>query len=325
MDLFLFPAEIRLKIYSELLAHDECLVVMAGKRGRVRPYLFVLNCQLYPEILCTSKRVHSEAISPLYSDNSFRFSEPYSTAKPPATVTSDVFLEHIGPRAASLLRYVYTRFPTPPHAQDYQLKQTALVGLCLDNLNILLQASPGITTLDLALPSKIKDLGLRDTPFFGETLDMIEEKLGSFKSLQQVKIELRLLEWESAKHSDDGEEEVVVTGDSYNSDGSSSSGSSGSSDEGSTRWKAHRDSLMRQLRSRGWAVHVTKVPRVWTTSDGMWFTDKAGYIMHMRDLWENEMEQRSWEWQGRGRDIECARGTQEYAYRMGWADDGGPA
>lgn len=66
MDFFAFPVEIRLKIYSELLAHREIIKFPAKFRDALSARLCTEGINLCPALLRASKQVFSEAISLLY-------------------------------------------------------------------------------------------------------------------------------------------------------------------------------------------------------------------------------------------------------------------
>jgi hypothetical protein len=73
MKFFDFPTEIRLKVYSELLVHQEPIEFVA-EYGPLDPCL--IRCEgdgLCPAILRVNKKAHSEASPLLYSNNRFEF------------------------------------------------------------------------------------------------------------------------------------------------------------------------------------------------------------------------------------------------------------
>lgn len=288
MGLFALPVEIRLQIYSELLVHREPIDFLETFRGGSSVF-----CQewiyLCPALLRVNKQVYGEAISLLYSDNCFRFSDEGegSTRFDP---TIDIFVRQIGARA-NLLRHVCTDFPTtsrqrqPPWIRSLSSDQSddsERQGRDLDNLDLLQDAFSGITTLELSLPSEYAYYVLGDSPAFTKSLDLIQTRLEAFPSLRDVKVDVILYDWESDEESSDGttDPEEEERDNPYND-----------------QRKTLRNSL-RQLCSRGWAVNVSKIPPVEETwsSPG----DMVEYMYDNEDELPNYM-------------------------RADYADDGGPA
>ena len=91
-------------------------------------------------------------------------------------------------------------------------------------------------------------------------------------------------------------------------------------------WRTHRESL-KQLCSRGWAVHITKVPLKKET----WFSPDGGVEFDNEDDYDDYMI----EWNRHELRLEREREDEEWAdyyhqrqqewYSRGYADDGGPA
>ncbi|KAK0612390.1 hypothetical protein B0T17DRAFT_648472 [Bombardia bombarda] len=144
--------------------------------------------------------------------------------------------------------------------------------------NLLRDACPGITTLE---PSLRADFVLRNSPVFTESLDLIDTRLEAFQSLREVRVDVKLSDWDSDEESDDGTEDPEGGEQEYPRD---------------DRWKIHRDSLTRQLCNRGWAVNITKVPRVkevWISPNDMFeFDNEDDYNDYMTewDRLERERE-----------------------------------
>jgi hypothetical protein len=287
MDLFAFPVEIRLKIYSELLIHLGPIKFSERFWGDLSSRLRPEGIDLCPTLLRASKQVYNEAIPLLYSDNRFRFSDLRHTS-------IAAFIRQIGAQA-SLLRHVCIDFPTPPLAEDYG-HDSGLQENSLENLDLLRDACPRITTLELSLPSEHADFVLLDSSVFTELLNLIHAQLEAFLSLQEVKVDVKLIGWDSDEESDDGKADLE---------------DEKQEEIGDDRWKIYRDSL-RQLCSRGWAVNITKVPPLKEASispDDMF--DEAE--------WRLEQEREDEEWAG------YYRQRQLEGYSWGYADDGGPA
>jgi hypothetical protein len=129
-------------------------------------------------------------------------------------------------------------------------------------------------------------------------------RLEAFQSLREVRIDVKLLNWDLHVESDDGAED--------------------SEDDERARddcWNTHRDSL-RQLYSRGWAVNITKVPpvkEVWISPDDRFeFDNEDDYNDYMTE-WNRLDQEQDEEW------AEYYRQRPVEGYEMGYADDGGPA
>ncbi|KAH8744448.1 hypothetical protein F5883DRAFT_439922 [Diaporthe sp. PMI_573] len=305
MDLFAFPIEIRLKIYSELLVHCGPIYFPATFGGGLSSWLCPEGIDLCPALLRASKQVYGEAVSLLYSDNCFRFSLDAASTQCHTTIA--VFVRQIGAQA-SLLRHVCIGFPTAPLVEDYG-HGSELQEVRLNNLDLLRYACPGITTLELSLRA---DFVLRNSPVFTESLDLIDTRLESFQSLREVRVDVKLLDWDSDEESDDGTEDPE---------------GGEQEDPRVDRWKIHRDSVTRQLCNRGWAVNITKVPRVkevWVSPDDMFeFDNEDDYNDYMIE-W-NRREDRLEREREEEESAEYYREKQLEGYRRGYADDGGPA
>jgi len=72
MNLFAFPVEMRLKIYSELLVHRRPINFSVPFGGDLSSRLCPERVDLCPTLLRAGKQVYGEAISLLYSNNCFR-------------------------------------------------------------------------------------------------------------------------------------------------------------------------------------------------------------------------------------------------------------
>jgi hypothetical protein len=110
------PAEIRIKIYEELLVLSEPITLemirkpsWAFFRDLTASKLHTSRLSsLYPALLLSNKSAHSEASPVLYSRYRFRLQDlPDGTH---VTILAS-FLDQIGRRNASFLRYIYIPFP----------------------------------------------------------------------------------------------------------------------------------------------------------------------------------------------------------------------
>jgi hypothetical protein len=288
MDIFAFPPEIRLRIYSELLVHRGPINFLARFWGDLSSRLCPEGIDLCPTLLYVNKQVYREAISLLYSDNCFRFSD-LDAASTQYYTTIAAFVQQIGVQAGRL-RHVCIPFPPTPLEEDYSGLQKERFA----DLDLLRDACPGITTLELSLPSDRADIVLRDSSVFTELLGLIHTRLEAFQSLREVRVDVKLLGWDLDEKSDDGAE------DPENDE------QEGPRDD---PWKTHRDSL-EQLFSRGWAVNISKVPPVMEDNED----DYDAYIE-----WNRLEREEDEEWE------EYYRERQLEGYRRGYADDGGPA
>jgi hypothetical protein len=279
MDLFTFPIEIRLKIYSELLVHHGPIDFSVPFWGNLSSRLCPKGTGIYPTLLRASKQVYGEAISLLYSDNCFRLTDPdaASTRRPTAI---PAFVRQIGAQAR-LLRHVCIDFPTvrltedPEH--DYEPQEENF-----DILDLIRETCPGITTLELLLPSERADFVLRDLSVFTELLDLLQTRLEAFQSLQEVRVDVKLLGWDSDEQSDD------VADDSEDVE---------LEDPRDNRWKTRRDSL-RELCSRGWAVDIIKIPlekEIWTSPDDSFEFDNEDDYNNYMSAWNRLKQVREYE------------------------------
>ncbi|KAL8408664.1 hypothetical protein RB594_007204 [Gaeumannomyces avenae] len=174
MSFFALPPEIRSMIYHDLLVHNGHITIVAVDRSLRQssepPILFVENpIRLHPAILGTSKQVHAEAISTLYSRNSFRFA-PLEPSYDRGVDSVPAFLQRIGTQAAGSIRRVCIDFPTDSN---------------LDRLDRLL----------------VDELGNHDNSHFAEHLDLIEARVAGTPSLKCVKIHIRLVSRQRDAHS----------------------------------------------------------------------------------------------------------------------------
>lgn len=303
MDLFAFPIEIRLKIYSHLLTHDGPITLLATFCDDMSSRLCPEGIDFCPSLLCASKQVYSEAISLLYANNCFRFSD-MDSAPTRYHMTIAAVLRQVGAQA-SLLRHVCIGFPTVPLAEDYK-HDPKLLEHGLYSLDLLRDACPSITTLELSLPSERAEFVLHSS-IFTELLDLIRTRLEAFQLLREVKVGLELLGQSPDERTIDGAEDAENGEKKESCD---------------DQWKSHRDSLW-QLRSRGWAVNIAEmspVKEVWVSPDDMIeFDNEDDYDEYMIEWYGREQERE---------DDELAdyyRQRQLESYRMGYADDGGPA
>ncbi|XWW94492.1 hypothetical protein V2A60_002435 [Cordyceps javanica] len=291
MDIFAFPTEIRLRIYSELLVCRgtiECPVKLwDDSSARLCPE----GIKLYPALLCTSRQVYNEAISLLYADNNFQF-PGLDTASTRCNRSIAAFVQQIGARA-SLIRHICVEFPATPLA-DERRHDHGLQNERFHDLDLLRDACPNIATLELLLPLERAEIVLHSS-IFTELLDLIHARLKAFRSLQEVKVDIEVLTEDSDDESNNGVEDR----ENDEREGTCNNGC-----------KTDREPL-RQLYRRGWAVNITEVPTIEFDHED----DNNDMIeWHRR---EQQREEEEWDSYYRQRQVE--------SYRMDYADDGGPA
>ncbi len=301
MDFFAFPVEIRLKIYSELLVCRGINKFPAQPWDALSARLCPEGINLCPALLCASKQVFSEAISFLYEENCFQISalDAVSTqCNRPITA----FVQQIGAQA-SLIRHVCVGFPTAPLAED---SRHDYGNERLDDLDLLRDACPNIATLELLLPLERAEYILRSSTFT-ELLDLIQARLEAFRSLQGVKVDIEVFSYDSDEESNNGVEDH----ENDEREGTRNNG-----------FKTDRDPL-RQLHRHGWAVNITKVPpmrEVWTSpNDMIEFDNEDDYDDYMIEWHRREQQREDQELD------DYYHQRQVESYRMGYADDGGPA
>ena len=220
MELFAFPIEVRLQIYSDLLVYPESVDPLSAD-WRCD---WLSHGALCPAILRTSKRVYGEAVGVLYSSNHFEFLQG-DQPRTAFTASWRLFLERIG-TGAGFIRRVTIDFPAPL-IEGYG-NEEALQKIRFDNLDLLRDGCPGITELKLLLLLR----SLTEIPPAG-ALDLISTRLEALPSLRKVLV--RVLRWEPHSYGSDDE-------------------SGGPGNDQPQRDASEYDSLKTRLRARGWAV-----------------------------------------------------------------------
>ncbi|KAF6512777.1 hypothetical protein HZS61_007583 [Fusarium oxysporum f. sp. conglutinans] len=291
MDLFAFPVEVRLKIYSQLLLVHPALINLE-KREYPSPARLRLeeSIDLCPALLRISKQVYDEAVPLLYSDNCFHFPEEDEAKTGYATGTTlALFLGQIG-LLAKLVHHVCITLPNRSTLLDTQLDEDYL-----KDLDLLRDACVSITTLELSLPFT------SGFPVSTTSLDLIDMRLKALPLLQDVIVNVRWYGGESVEASDDESENLGGVDD----------------------WNHPDGCLTAKLRERRWTVQITKVPpvkEVWTDPDDMIeFDNEDDYHYYMSNVWSR----REWE-QEQEEETEYYYQRQLAGYDMGYADDGGP-
>ena len=311
MDLMSLATEIRLAIYADLLIQPDGPINFQEnydqpRSVRLRPT--EATADLCPAILRVSKQVHAEAISILYSKNCFRFSDLASVDDSTTCHPLAAFLDEIGVRNASLLRHVCVSLLRNDWFRELQLHD-------LDVLRDHPSTRLGITMFELSL-SLTLELGdlpeASDSPVSSKSLDLVGERLGSFPSLREVKIDLRLLGWDESDVDDgksDRDDRVIPLGQEQEQQEQAQEYGEPLGRHSKTR----KEVLVKQMGDRGWVTKVTETPlhvSTWGDAEPWWEPEDYDDYMNERD--EEELSdyyrQRQVEW-----------------YRLGYADDGGPA
>ncbi|RKK77230.1 hypothetical protein BFJ68_g16715 [Fusarium oxysporum] len=208
MDLFAFPAEVRLKIYSQLLVHPA--LINLEKREYPSPARLRLeeSIDLCPALLRICKQVYDEAVPLLYSDNCFHFPEEDEAKTGYATGTTlALFLGQIG-LLAKLVHHVCITLPNRSTLLDTQLDEDYL-----KDLDLIRDACVNITTLELSLPFT------SGFPVSTTSLDLIDMRLKALPLLQDVIVNVRWYGKESVEASDDESEDLGGVDDWNHPDG----------------------------------------------------------------------------------------------------------
>lgn len=223
MHLFDLPAEIRLKIFSELLVLEEPISLvleystpLRAVRRRQR------GDQLSPALLRLNKQAHAEAGAVLYSQNIFRFPNLWKNISSKEIVHSGVFLGQIGTNA-SLIRHI--SFPCPPNsAETDSCGFFQLSGGFVRNLELIRDTCTSLNTLQLTMPMYV-NIMFAQWPIAATLLDLLAPHLKEISSLENVVIELLLFEKIKNPNVD-----------------------------------VNRGPLLQNIRNRGWTVRVTYAP-----------------------------------------------------------------
>ncbi|KAJ9161147.1 hypothetical protein NKR19_g2579 [Coniochaeta hoffmannii] len=224
MHLFDLPAEIRLKIYSELLVLEESIPLVL--EYSTPPLRAVRRRQkgdgLCPAVLRLNKQVHDEASPVLYSQNVFRFPSFMKNLGSRDIVHTGVFLGQIG-HNASLIRHI--TLPCPPTAVErdasgfFQLPEGFI-----RNLELMRDACTSLSTLQLTMPMYL-NIVFSQWPVAANLLDALEPHLKAISSLETVLIDLLLFDKARNPSVD-----------------------------------VDKASLLKNIRARGWKVRVTYAP-----------------------------------------------------------------
>lgn len=209
MDFFGFPPEIRLQIYAELLVLSEPIVFAAPLVPSLPPlFRFKLEgASLCPALLRVNRRIYSEAILLLYSENRFQFPNirPLRTSAPDILLDPDVagvapFLNQIGSQA-SLVRHICITYPALSY--NYRQCRHVLHDAHLKNLELLRVTCTSLNTVDLSLSSITNALFIN--PSGGKldrskAFDLLDRQFKAIPSLQRFCIKFRVYGHQDLDH-----------------------------------------------------------------------------------------------------------------------------
>jgi len=159
MRFFSFAAEIRLKIYAELLVHSEPIKITAdytfsptrlrGTKGRV-----------HPQILRVNKLALSEASPLLYSQNRFWFPERRDPACNDWIDQVAPFLACIGPIHAGLVQYIGIEFVGVDDHEDQNPELESKLQERYKLLQFIHDTCPCIRTIHMMLDLSVESAGI---------------------------------------------------------------------------------------------------------------------------------------------------------------------
>jgi len=188
MKFFNFAAEIRLKIYEELLVLSEPITFRTLQDPSWPPLCLSKRYGLCPALLRANKRVQREARPLLYSSNRFRFSdlEPTHRLETKSAVLAS-FLSQIERQNASFLRHVCIDFPA---FDDYRPGTAMLQEDSIKTLELIRDNCTGIAILETSLRDTFRlefaDYKLDSSPIAAEALEMLDARFKAISSLKEV-------------------------------------------------------------------------------------------------------------------------------------------
>ena len=180
--LLLLPAEVRLKIYDEILVKDFPIAVIANHEAEssdesealtpphLLPLVWVSAKGLSPALFRVNKQINREATSILYSNNEFRFADVYILQHKCSVPHVAPFIRQIGLNAG-LLRHMCFNFPdwTVNHLNQGFIELIHLIKVActgLRELEMLCSTILWVRALSWAekLLREMDDCGLGDMP-----------------------------------------------------------------------------------------------------------------------------------------------------------------
>ncbi|OIW34101.1 hypothetical protein CONLIGDRAFT_641156 [Coniochaeta ligniaria NRRL 30616] len=223
MHFFDLPAEIRLKVYSELLVLEEP-IPLAVEYGT--PWRAVRRRHrgdgLCPALLRLNKKAHDEASPILYSQNTFRFPDLLRNIGHKTNVHTGVFLTQIGSNA-SLIRHI--TLPCPPNVVERDSSGFfQLPAGYIRNLELIRDICTSLSTIKLTMPMYV-NIVFSEWPIAANLMDLLAPHLRDIPSLEDIVIELLL--YDKIKNP---------------------------------KVDVNRGPLLKNVRDRGWTVQVTYAP-----------------------------------------------------------------
>lgn len=271
------PAELRIKIYAELLVWREPIVFTVAHETTPWSLLRSRDSRLYPAILLVSRQTLLEARPLLYCNN--RFDVPISIGRSTffekEVLPLAPFLTQIGAQA-SLIRHIRIIFPCfSPHR--YRPGDKVELGrLHVDYLNLLQSACPGIKTLEFSLLDTSwianaycaldAETEASEVAEVADPLALLDARLKAFPSLRNIIVSAQVYDDDAINGDDDGDDDM---------------------------WR-------RKMHNYGWTVNVqtVKCPQPPVVSDEVWELDSEEdyhlYAASMSILMEEELQANAW-------------------------------
>ncbi|KAB5558661.1 hypothetical protein GE09DRAFT_121696 [Coniochaeta sp. 2T2.1] len=223
MHLFDLPPEIRIKVYTELLALDEPIPLALEYSTPVRAVRRRHRGDgLSPELLRVNMQCHEEASPVLYSQNTFRFPNLLKNIASKDIIHTSVFLSQVGSNA-SLVRHII--LPCPPNVVERDSSGFyRLPAGYVKNLEVIRNSCARLNTLQLTMPMYV-NIVFAEWPIAANLLDLLAPHLKDILSLETVIIDLLLFDKIRNPNVD-----------------------------------VKRGPLLKNIRERGWTVQITYAP-----------------------------------------------------------------
>ncbi|KAK0739043.1 hypothetical protein B0T21DRAFT_135841 [Apiosordaria backusii] len=152
------PAEMRLKIYNELLVQPEPIKIV-GDFTSSPPRLLGTKSRLHPQILRVNKQAYAEASSLLYSGNKFQFPDRHDLIRKGWYDQIAPSFAYIGPAHASVLRYIGMDWIGLDDHFEYCPKGV-LRPLRIELLQLIRDTCPNLRTIQMTLDLSIDAVGM---------------------------------------------------------------------------------------------------------------------------------------------------------------------
>ena len=240
MDLFKFPLEIRLQIYSEILVQDNPIEFNAHY-GPLSPHLMKARDKAPdPALLRVNKAVNREGTPLLYSYNRFRFPDAfgfgYSVSGFPDDGSTLRYIPHIAPFLgrsgdnARLLRHICIDYPDLLAFTD--CTEPVLTEEYVQVLRLIRESCPGLRTVEIECGPLNSKFSLDEIDLGAGVLRVLDEGFKAMTSLERI----------------------VIVGKEY---------------ENREITIGLRESLTQRLPSGKWSIEIRKLPpKRWYSDDG---------------------------------------------------------